>query len=251
MWAVRPVIALVALLLRGGGWFRGTPHPRPTLTRADQLLVISPGDVDSPVALAQLTAACAKLAESGVKRLLLREPHISHSQLERLVQSLMPLYPSEGLLVHEKCAGAQAVAAAHNLGLHLASTTDWKARRASFRGRLGVSAHSLEEVQLAASCGCQWAFLSPVAQPTSKPDDARPSIGEAAVLRAQRITPDLDIVALGGITPAAAARLAAGGGRGVAVLGGIFGRGCATAPGEAQDCAAAYLKSVAEVMTHV
>ena len=72
----------------------------------------------------------------------------------------------------------------HGLGLHLASTSDWRTERDRFCGPLGVSAHSELEVKLAAHCGCKWAFLSPVARPTSKPGDTRPPIGEAAVLRA-------------------------------------------------------------------
>ena len=106
------------------------------------------------------------------------------------------------------------------------------------------------EAHQAALCGCQWAFLSPVGHPTSKPNDCRPPIGEAAVLRAQRALPELDIMALGGVTPAAAARLAAGGGRGVAVLGGIFRKGHGTTTPEAQAAAAAYLDSLAEVTKH-
>ena len=242
-------ILLAALLLRGG-LFRGVRTPPPTLTYADQLLVISPGDVASPESAVWLSQVCASLAQRGVRRLLLREPHLSRRQLERLVQSLKPLYPRDGLILHEKCAGAQSVASAHGLGLHLASTSDWRARREKFSGPLGVSAHSEAEAHQAALCGCQWAFLSPVGHPTSKPNDCRPPIGEAAVLRAQRALPELDIMALGGVTPAAAARLAAGGGRGVAVLGGIFRKGHGTTTPEAQAAAAAYLDSLAEVTKH-
>ena len=70
-----------------------------------------------------------------------------------------------------------------------------------------MSAHDEAEAALAARCGCQWAFLSPVARPTSKPGDTRPPIGEQAILQAQAALPAIDIVALGGVTPAAAARL--------------------------------------------
>ena len=102
------------------------------------------------------------------------------------------------------------------------------------------------EAKLAARCGCQWAFLSPVAHPTSKPGDMRPPIGEAAVLRAQRDLPELDIVALGGVTPASAARLASGGSRGVAVLGGVFRQGHATSPSDACEAASSYLDALAQ-----
>ena len=106
-----------------------------------------------------------------------------------------------------------SIAAARGLGLHLESTSDWKEERKQFRGKLGVSARSESDAQRAAQCGFNWAFLP------------QWSVGEAAVLRAQRALPEIDVIALGGVTPASAARLAAGGGRGVAVLGGIFGEG--------------------------
>lgn len=221
--------------------------PQPILSIDDQLLVISPGDADSAASAANLGEVCEALAGCGVRRLLLREPNLTRRQLERLVQRLRPLYPQDGLLVHEKCAGAEAIAAAHGLGLHLKSTSDWRARRAKFSGALGVSAHSEAEAQFAAACGCQYAFLSPVARPTSKPGDRRPPIGEAALLRAQRTLPQLDIVALGGVTPASAARLASGGGRGVAVLGGIFGGGSETPAEEARFCATEYMEALQEV----
>ena len=238
-------IVLAALLLRLP--LRKPTAAPPRLTMADQVLVISPGDAQSAEEAARLADTCAALAKRGVRRLLLREPHLTRRQLERLVHTLRPLYPEYGLFVHEKCAGASTVAAANGLGLHLASTSDWRERRAQFRGPLGVSAHSEEEVEFAAACGCQYAFLSPVSRPTSKPGDARPPIGEAAILRAQRALPELDVVALGGVTPSSAARLASGGGRGVAVLGGVFSGGSATPVEEACMRAAAYLEAVCEV----
>lgn len=229
-------------------FLRRPPASPPVLTRGDRLLVISPGDVATPESVVHLGDVCTALAHSGVRRLLLREPQISQRQLDRLVLTLLPHYPRDGLLLHEKCPGAPNVAAAHGLGLHLKSTSDWRAQRASFRGPLGVSAHSEAEARLAADCGCQWAFLSPVARPTSKPGDVRPPIGEAAILRAQRsLHDDLDIVALGGITPQTAARLAAGGGRGVAVLGGVFSHGHATSAEQAKENARAYLEALASI----
>ena len=175
---------------------------------------------------------------------------LSKRAIEQLVGTLAPLYP--GLILHEECAGARSVASAHGLGLHLAATSDWKKERSKFRGPLGVSAHSEVDAQHAAECGCDWALLSPVAHhPTSsQPGDGRPPIGEAAVLRAQRALPEIDILALGGVTPASAARLAAGGGRGVAVLGGIFWEGHATSAADARDAAAEYIDALEQVYRH-
>jgi thiamine-phosphate pyrophosphorylase len=247
---MRWLVALLPLLLRRGavrGGTLSTLSAAPTVE--SDLLVISPGDAGSADAARSLEQTCAALSGCGVRRLLLREPHLPREQVERLVESLLPLYPRDGLILHEKCAGARAIAQANGIGLHLKSTSDWRAERAEFCGPLGVSAHSEAEAQLAAQYGCNWAFLSPVARPTSKPGDSRPPIGEAAVLRAQRRLPELDVVALGGVTPASAARLAAGGGRGVAVLGGIFRAGHATATADACAAATTYLDALAGVTT--
>ena len=90
----------------------------------------------------------------------------------------------------------------------------------------------------------EWAFFSPVARPTSKPGDVRPPIGEAAVVAAQGLVPSLDVYALGGVSPASAARLAAGGVRGVAVLGGLFPSGALTTAAQAEAAARPYLKAL-------
>ncbi|EOD16363.1 hypothetical protein EMIHUDRAFT_210740 [Emiliania huxleyi CCMP1516] len=68
----------------------------------------------------------------------------------------------------------------------------------------------------------QWAFLSPVFQPASKPGDTRPHLGERAVVAAQAAHPGLTLHALGGVTPEAAVRLTRDGVGGVCVLGGVW-----------------------------
>ena len=228
--------AIVAclLLLSPLKAFRGNSVQKTAaLTNADQLLVISPGDATSTKTL---TDSCAELAKSGVKRLLLREPRLSKRQIEKLCSTLSELYPRDGLILHETCAGARSIAAARGLGLHLESTSDWKEERKQFRGKLGVSARSESDAQRAAQCGFNWAFLP------------QWSVGEAAVLRAQRALPEIDVIALGGVTPASAARLAAGGGRGVAVLGGIFGEG--SSPADVRDAASEYIEALKQVFQH-
>ena len=42
------------------------------------------------------------------------------------------------------------------------STSDWTSVRAEWAAPLGASAHSLDEVGLAARLGLEWVFLSPV-----------------------------------------------------------------------------------------
>lgn len=236
--------------IHGGArrWLLLALLPSAIATRAAcSLLAITPGvppahDDDAHL---RLSEACAALSTAGCDRLLLREPELSRPQVEALVDALLQrgLPPGE-IVLHEKCSGARAIAAARGLGLHLRSTSDWKAERERWRGPLGASAHSAAELRAAAEHGLQWAFFSPVARPTSKPGDARPPIGEQAVLDAQRLLPALDVYALGGISPASAARLAAGGARGVAVLGGLFPHGAATTPEQARGAAAEYADAV-------
>ena len=44
------------------------------------------------------------------------------------------------------------------------SASDWTSARAEWTAPLGASAHSLDEVGLAARLGLEWVFLSPVLQ---------------------------------------------------------------------------------------
>lgn len=217
-----------------------TMAARRTLAHCE-LLAISPGAASS---VDELKVACSALAEAGCRRLLLREPGLSSVQVKQLVEALLPLYPPDGLILHEKCAGARAIAMEHGLGLHLKSTSNWGAERSHWSGALGASAHSIEELQQAAELGLNWAFFSPVARPTSKPGDLRPPIGEAAVVEAQEMFPSLTVYALGGISVDSAVRLAAGGARGVAVLGGIFSAGSSTSPSEAATAVRQYLQAL-------
>lgn len=189
-------------------------------THGRGLLVISPG-VGSQHAETLYRAACS-LASSGVRRLLLREPSLTAAQVETLARRLLYSYPQDGLLLHEKCAGARTVAASLGLGLHLSGSADWEAERRRTSCLLGASAHTAAEVERAAAIGLQWAFLSPVFQPASKPLDTRPHLGEAAVVEAQRASPTLVVHALGGISPTSASRLSASGVGGICVLGGVW-----------------------------
>jgi thiamine monophosphate synthase len=225
-----------------------------TVVASSDLLVLSAGV--APSGLEQLHSCCSALAplshrEHPRLRLMLREPELDRQQIKWLVQELGPLFAPGGLLLHERCMGARELATAYGLGLHLRSTSDWEAERSCFRGPLGVSAHHKADVLRARACGMQWAFVSPVCQPASKPRDARPHLGEQYVLRLQHDHPEIDIYALGGISPEVAARLVARGGRGVVVLGGVFRGGASTSPQQARDAVVSYLSSMASCSEEV
>lgn len=119
------------------------------------------------------------------------------------------------LILHARMPGAEALATAHGWGLHLPGAADVAEVRARFSGPLGYSAHSPAEADAALAAGADWAFLSPIWAPASKPGDARPPLGPAA-LGPRRY-------ALGGVAPGRVAACLDAGAAGVAVLGGIWG----------------------------
>ena len=73
--------------------------------------------------------------------------------------------------------------------------------RARIRGTLSQSCHDAAALRRAAAAGCDFAFLSPVFSPQSKPGDLRPTLGVAG-LAALCASAPLPVVALGGIGPA-------------------------------------------------
>jgi thiamine-phosphate pyrophosphorylase len=81
---------------------------------------------------------------------------------------------------------------------------------------VGRSCHSRAELDRAAAEGCQWATLSPIFVPTSKPGYG-PALGAGAVAGAP-----LPVWALGGIGPANAGDCLRAGASGEAVMGAIL-----------------------------
>lgn len=115
-----------------------------------------------------------------------------------------------GHIVHAKCADAPVP----GCGLHVPSSTPVPA----WDGLVGVSCHSPDEVLTAADQGADYALLSPMFRPISKPLDTRPPLSIEAVLSCQRRA-GLPVLVLGGVTPERAAWLLDQGVYGVAVLG--------------------------------
>lgn len=156
--------------------------------------------------------ARARLAlAAGLDRLLIRELELPDRRgLERLVAD----FPGR-VVLHARMPDGAFVAAELGLGLHLASD----ALTGSFRERwawpLGQSCHTPAEVRDALEAGCDWAFLSPIFAPISKPDDRRLPLGPAALYGSRA-------VALGGITVTNAAECVRSGAVGVASMSGIL-----------------------------
>jgi thiamine monophosphate synthase len=175
-----------------------------------RLVAITPGDGRD------LEARVLAALLAGVDAVLLREP----------VLRLDLLRP--GVILHGRTPGAIKAAIRTGCGLHLPATLDASALREHITGTLSQSCHDAAGLAAAAAAGCDFAFLSPVFSPGSKPTDTRPTLGldGLAVLCASASLP---VIALGGIGPEVVAGCRAAGASGVACIGAILGREDVTA----------------------
>lgn len=172
------------------------------------LLPISTGDPAF-----DLLGAGEALAEAGVTALLLREPHREPGPLWRLAESLRRRLPE--LVIHARCPDGVAMARALAAGLHLPGD----AARPDFNGRLGRSIHN--EAELIQVTDMDYALLSPVWTPSSKPGDKRPPLGPQTFASIARGSSKV-LYALGGVTPARARLLRGLGAQHIAVQGWLF-----------------------------
>ena len=95
--------------------------------------------------------------------------------------------------------------------------------RALFFGE-GLWFRDAAALRRAASAGCDFAFLSPVFSPRSKPGDVRPTLGLSGLEQLCASAP-LPVIALGGIGPAQASDCLRAGAAGIACIGAIFAAG--------------------------
>ena len=111
-------------------------------------------------------------------------------------------------------------------GVHLPAGCDAAAIKRA-RGFLheaalvGVSAHSVAEIEAAAAAGADYATLSPVFETPSKPGYG-PALGVEGIRDAAGRAGRMPVLALGGVHPERAAGLIAAGAAGIAVMGGIM-----------------------------
>lgn len=177
-----------------------------------RLLPISPG---SERLLEQRAEA---LYRAGCRQLLVREPALRGRPLVSLINRLAQRF---SLIVHARNRHGEDIARAGGHGLHLPGVADVAAVRERFDGLLGYSAHSAEDVLYAQNAGADYVTLSPVYNPTSKPEDERPPLGPEVVQAVQRNV-KIKVFALGGVTPERFADLRTYGVYGCGVLGGLF-----------------------------
>ena len=135
------------------------------------------------------------LARGGCFQLILREPHRSRWDLAQALPVLKDLLP--GLILHATNVNAWRFAEVHSTGLHLPSHLDPKLWRSRFKGRLGISCHSEDDLQKAEAAGLDYALLSPIFDPVSKPA-THPALGPKDASELQRNCA-IPIFGLGGI----------------------------------------------------
>jgi len=197
--------------------------------RLPALIAITPGD-GRP-----LKPWIEALGRAGLPGLLIREPRLDPATLEGLVRCSQDHVAS--VLVHGSCAGHAHLSCQ---GLHLASHGFPDPCLPKRQGWLGVSTHSAQELEDAFAGGADYAFLSPVWRPNSKPADPRPNLGISGFLN---IAGQRPVYALGGLTPPLFTTLMSEGAFGAAVMGDLFG--CAS-PEQAGDRLKAYGRAVSD-----
>jgi len=153
--------------------------------------------------------------------LILREPARTERELVTLARVLSPCV-GPGLILHASHASAASIAEASGWGLHLPSHADPSLIRTRIQGLMGISCHNSAQLHAAAAAGCDYAFISPIFTPHSKPDDSRTTIGIDGLALLTKQCP-IPVIALGGITPNRARQCLAAGAHGVAAMGIVFG----------------------------
>jgi thiamine monophosphate synthase len=166
-----------------------------------RLLAISPPG--GPALAAWLSSAPERVA-AGADALLLRVfggPVRSEDYADLAATGAV-------VIVHQRTVGVQGI------HVHLASSEDPVAWRPRVPGLLGVSCHGPADLLRAAAAGCDYATLSPIFSPGSKPDDTRDPLGPSALREAP-----LPVLALGGIGPGNVSACLEAGAHGVAGIG--------------------------------
>ena len=183
-----------------------------------RLFGITPGDDGHPRDVQSLAEAAAS---GGMDALILREPARTERELVTLARVLSPCV-GPGLILHASHASAASIAEASGWGLHLPSHADPSLIRTRIQGLMGISCHNSAQLHAAAAAGCDYAFISPIFTPHSKPDDSRTTIGIDGLALLTKQCP-IPVIALGGITPNRARQCVAAGAHGVAAMGIVFG----------------------------
>ena len=177
------------------------------------LLVVT----DRHQATRPLPALVAGLLASGARWIWLRDRDLPVEERRALAVALLSVTRQAGaaLSIGADIALAGDIGAA---GVHLRSAAEVGLARAKLgtRAVLGVSAHSVHEVQEAAAAGADYVTLSPIFASASKPGYG-PALGPQVL--GEAATLGIPVLALGGVTAGTAAVCRAVGAAGIAIMG--------------------------------
>lgn len=182
-----------------------------------RLLVVT----DRHQARRSLEAIVTETVTAGARWIWLRDRDLEHAARRRLAFRLTEIVRERsGLLsIGGDIELAEEVGSG---GIHVRDIASIaEARQALGPSVLvGLSAHSLADVEKAHAAGADYVTLSPIYPTASKPGYG-PALGVSAVTAAARI--GIPVVALGGISTDNAAAMRAAGATAVAVMGSVMG----------------------------
>ncbi len=171
-----------------------------------------------------LPSALEEAVDASVPAIQLRERDLPTRDLLSLAQQIyaMTRGPAVPLIINDRAD----IAVALDLdGVHLRATSlpvSVARQVVGARRFIGVSAHSVEEVQRAGDEGADYVILGPIFETPSKREFGAP-LGLAVLADACRLS-SIPVFAIGGITRARIELVRDAGAFGVAMIGGILGR---------------------------
>ena len=173
------------------------------------------------------------LVEAGLSFVQLRDHAVSASLFEEtaghLVEWIRASSPDVMITVNSREETASALRTGIHIGQRAARqfAPSLRGKGAGRRGDptdqlrpLGYSAHTLEDLQHAATAGFDYATFSPIFRTTTHPDSL--PVGLEELSKACVVAPDLPVFALGGIAPERVQDCLDAGAYGVAVLSSLL-----------------------------
>lgn len=184
------------------------------------------------VAGERLVEAVERALEGGVRLVQLRDKDVAAAELREVALQLRHVTRDHGaLLLVNAGDDERRIELAREIeadGVHLTSWgvvgVDEVRRALGAEALVGVSTHSLDELERAARAGASFATFGPVFETPSKRGMGEPT-GVATLAEAVRVTPGLPIFALGGIDAAKLAAVRSSGAYGVAMIRGVLAAG--------------------------
>jgi thiamine-phosphate pyrophosphorylase len=182
------------------------------------LLVIT----DRHQARHSIDAIAEAVAQAGGRWLLFRDKDLEPAERRALAGRLSAIARRHGM--HLSVSRDVDLAAEFGASVHLqlAAAVEMARRRLGPDALIGVSAHSLGDVEAAAVAAADYVTLSPIFLTASKPGYG-PALGIASISEAARL--GVAVIALGGVTAGAARTCLDAGAAGVAVMGDIMRSG--------------------------